>query len=165
MYPDKFENLSALGKYLIDSIEYNQNDGYSFAGIQLETGFEQIMTVLGKPEIVNTESDQQQTLQYNALIDHPTEGTRDHHKLNLLFWAFNREPMNIIKLHFNYFNTGAHAETFKEFIDGFLNEIIEKFGEPKKKSFKKGNEEVSYKINRHKLAVWRNAEGVRIILK
>ena len=165
MYPDKFENLDTLRKYLVENIQYDQNNGFSFANIKLKTNFDEVITILGKPEIMNLESDQQQTLQYNALIDHPSEGIREHHRLNLLFWAFNRKPFKIIKLHFNYFNYGVYSGTLKEFIDEFLNEIISKFGKPKKKTHRMGKEEVLYDTNGHKLSIWRNSEGIRVTLK
>lgn len=165
MYPNKFNNINEVGKYLTDNIEYNPIYGFSFAGIKLGMSFDEVIAILGEPEIKSIASDQQQTMQYNALIDHPTEGTRTHHKLNLLFWAFNREPFSIIKFHFNYFSYGAYSISMKEFIDDFLKGIINKFGKPKKKTFRNRKEEVLYETDGYRLSIWRNTEGVRITLK
>lgn len=165
MYPNKFENLEALKKYLVDSIQYDAKYGFSFNEIKLQTDFHDVLAILGDSGVINIESDQQQTLQYNALIDHPIEGTRNHNRLNLLFWAFNREPFKIIKLHFNYFNYGIYRETLREFIHTFFDEIINKFGKPTKKTLRNLKEKLLYEINGHSLSIWRNSEGVRIVLK
>lgn len=165
MFPNKFKDINKLGSFLLDNIQYDSNNGFTFAGIKLAVDFNEVISILGEPTFKNTNSDQQQTLRYITLIDHPTEGTREHHQLDLLFWAFNHEPFKIIKFHFNYFNYGVHANTLKEFTDGFLKEIINKFGKPQKKTFRMGKEEVAYDNNGHKLSVWRNSEGIRITLK
>lgn len=102
--------------------------------------FDQVAEFLREPGILNVESNQQQAMQYNALIDHSTKGKRNHHKLNVLFWAFNREPFNTIKFHFNSNSIGDFAQPLKEFADHFLNEVVSKFGKPEKKTLEKGRD-------------------------
>ena len=162
MFPKTFNTIEDLGKYLIHELNYNENDGFSFAGIKIGTDFNEIQKQLGEPASLLIESEQQQTMRYLAHIDHPQHGIRDHHQLSLLFWGFHRAPFVFIHLHFNYFSTGASAQPMKDFTDTLLKQIIEKFGKPEKKSFRLVKENVEYKINNHKLLIWRNVEGIRL---
>ncbi|WP_300663819.1 hypothetical protein, partial [Fluviicola sp.] len=102
---------------------------------------------------------------YNAFIDHAKHGKRDHHKLNLLLWAFNEEPIYIIKLHFDYYSSGASAESFNHSVNEFLNAVVEKLGPPEVKKLTRGKQELSYQIGKSKLRIWNNTEGVRIEIK
>lgn len=165
MWTSEIKNLSELKHLIVDSLNYEVQEGFSFNEVKPDMSFEEVKDKFGEPEICNIESDEQQTMQYNSFINHPIEGKRAHHKLSVLFWAFNRKPFKIIKIHFDYFKNGDYRKPFKDFIDDFINSIADKFGEPEKKSLRTGKEEISYKKGKEKLMIWRNSEGVRITIK
>jgi len=165
VWKSDFINLDEVYTFLIKKIEYNSETGFSFCSISPGNNFIEAFKFIGEPEIYNTESDQQQTAQYNAFIGHPEYGQRDHHRLNLLLWAFNKEPISIIKLHFNYYSSGLDAELFNTSVNNFFNSIIEKLGAPNLKNLTKGKQELSYKVGSSKLHLWNNPEGVRIEIK
>lgn len=165
MWKPDYLNLEELLASLADEIAFSPETGFSFGGVVSGDSFPDAFKRLGEPGIYNVESDQQQTAVYNAMIDHPVHGKRDHHQLNLLLWAFEREPISIIKLHFNYYSTGADAETFHQAVNTFLNAVIEKLGPPVLKKMTRGKQELSYKAGSSKLRIWNNPEGVRIEIK
>ncbi|NQY07839.1 MAG: hypothetical protein HRT68_16980, partial [Flavobacteriaceae bacterium] len=152
MWNTDIKDLEELKSILIQAVEFNTEDGYSFNDVKLKMSFDQVKEILGEPDVLNEESDQQQTMEYNRLIDHPKEGKRDHHKLNILFWAFNREPFDIIKIHFDYYKQGEYATSFKEFVDELIRDIEDKLGEPSKKSLRNGKEEISYRRGKNKFS-------------
>lgn len=165
MWKYDFIDLEEVFAFLIDKINYDSKNGFSFCSISPGFAFADAIEILGNPEIYNMESDQQQTVEYNSLIDHPVHGKRPHHRLNLLLWAFNREPILIIKLHFDYYNTGLSAAPFKVALNTFINNISEKLGPPDSKKLATGRQELSYKLGKHKLHIWNNSEGVRLEIK
>ncbi|MGL5891538.1 MAG: hypothetical protein ACRC3B_16730 [Bacteroidia bacterium] len=120
-----------------------------------------MFSILGEPEVYNAESEQQQTAQYNAFIDHSRYGRRDHHRLNLLLWAFNNEPISIIKIHIDYYKTGEDAELFNASLNQLFSNINAKLGSPVLKKLTRGKQELLYKMGDSKLRLWNNAEGVR----
>ncbi|MES2134308.1 MAG: hypothetical protein V4506_18320 [Bacteroidota bacterium] len=127
--------------------------------------FYEVPIVLGDPEIYNTENNEQQTMEYNVFINHPAHGKRNHYKLNILFWAFHREPFKIVKLHFDYHKTGDNADDFNGFLKDFFKLLIEKFGKPEKKTSGFNREGLLYVNDKKSMRIWNNAEGVRIELK
>ena len=161
----EFENIHHLKEFLVENLEYHEDKGFSICGIFPGMEFHEVPKVLGEPEVYNTENDQQQTMQYNSYIHHPAHGKREHYKLNMLFWAFHREPFKIIKLHFDYHKTGNDAEDFNVFLKDFFKLVIEKFGMPEKKTFRFNREELVYMNGKKSMRIWNNAEGVRIELK
>ena len=161
----ELENLNHLKEFLVSNLEYNEEKGYSFCKIFPGMEFHEVVALLGDPEIYNTENDEQQTMQYNLFINHPVHGKRDHYKLNILFWAFHREPFKIIKLHFDYHKMGNDAADFHTFLKDFFKLLIEKFGKPEKKTSGFNREELLYKKDKTSMRIWNNAEGVRIELK
>jgi|GEM_PF-2638312 len=165
MFPAKFIDLESMGTYLLSKLEFHPQKGFTFSKIHLGMSFAEVSALLGASGRLNTESDQQQTLRFQAPIDHPKEGIRNHHQLDVLFWAFNRTPFNTIKIHFNYFQRGSYATPFKEFVQEFISILVEKFDFSYEKSLRNGKEEVKFKVGKHKLHFWRNAEGVRITIK
>lgn len=165
MWKSDYLNLDQVITFLVEKIEFDSQNGFSFCSVVSGNSFDEAFKHLGEPETYNTESPQQQTAQYNAFIDHPEHGKRDHHKLNLLLWAFNEEPISIIKLHFDYYSTGASAESFHHSINGFLNAVVEKLGPPEIKKLSRGKQELSYQIGRSKLRIWNNTEGVRVEIR
>jgi hypothetical protein len=165
MWPQEFTNLEELKVFMIDQLDYDEQTGFSFLQITPGMDLEKISVLLGEAHESNTESEEQQTLQYYVPIDHPIHGKRDHHKLSALFWAFHREPLEMIRLHLDYYKTGELAEAFHEFVKELFEAIIEKFGKPDKKASGGATKEISYLRGKHKLFVWLNAEGVRIQIK
>jgi len=165
MWKSDFKNLEEVFVFLMKEITYDPKTGFSFGSVSPGDNFAKAFQILGNPEVCNAENDQQQTAQYNALIDHPVHGQREHHKLNLLLWAFNQEPISIIKLHFNYYNTGLDAEPFQIALNAFLNAISEKLGKPDLKKLTTGKQTLSYKTGNRKLHIWNNPEGVRLEIK
>jgi hypothetical protein len=160
-----FINLEEVFVFWMKQIAYNSSTGFSFCSISPGNNFTEAFEILGKPALYNIESEQQQTAEYNSFIDHPRHGKREHHRLNLLLWAFNQEPISIVKLHFNYYNTGLDAEPFKISLNAFLNNLSEKLGPPNLKKLVSGKQELSYKIGSSKLHIWNNPEGVRLEIK
>lgn len=165
MVIQEFENLNSLKEFLVNNLEYNEGKGFSFHNIFPGMEFQEVPVILGDPESYNTESDEQQTMQYNAFIHHPIHGKRDHYKLNILFWAFHREPFKIIKLHFDYHKTGEDAADFNVFLKDFFKLLIEKFDKPEKKTSGFNRKELFYIKGKRSMRIWNNAEGVRIELK
>lgn len=165
MWIQEFENIHHLKEFLVSNLEYNEEKGYSFCKIFPGMEFHEVPPVLGDPEIYNTESDQQQTMEYNIFINHPAHGKRDHFKLNMLFWAFHREPFKFVKLHFDYHKTGNDAADFNVFLKDFFKLLLEKFGKPEKKTYRFNREELLYVSGKKSMRIWNNAEGVRIELK
>ncbi len=165
MWKSEFGDLEEMFVFLLKEINYDSKNGFSFCSVSPGFSFDEAIEILGTPEVYNTESDQQQTAEYNSLIDHPVHGKRPHHRLNLLLWAFNREPIQIIKLHFNYYNTGLSVAPFKDALNAFLNTICEKLGPPDSKKLATGKQELSYKWGKHKLHIWNNTEGVRVEMR
>jgi len=162
MWINEFKDLDEIKAFLIDQINYNESNGFSFMQIALKTDFKKVTDLLGEPDTLNSESEQQQTLIYNAMVDHPTEGKRDHHKLNVLFWFFHYEPLETIRIHFDYYKMGRFTVSYTHFIHELFLSIIEKLGKPDKKSLRQGNEQVTYNREKHKLFLWSNVEGLRI---
>lgn len=162
MWVNEFKDLNDLKQFLVNQINYDQASGFTFVGIPTKVDFNNIIDSLGKPENMNTESEQQQTLLYSAWVNHPTEGKRNHHKLTVLFWSFDHEPTEVIRIHFDYYKTAEFAAPFYDFIHELFVSIIEKLGKPEKKSMKEGNEKISYTKGKHLFAMWRNTEGLRI---
>lgn len=165
MWKSEYLNLEDVFSFLVEEIEHASGTGFSFCSVLCGNELIEAIKLLGEPAIYNTESDQQQTAEYNALIDHPQHGKRDHHKLSLLLWAFNREPISIIKLHAYYYSSGSDAGQFNGSVNTFLNCIIEKLGPPDLKKLTRGKQELSYKIGSSKLRIWNNSEGLRIEIK
>jgi len=165
MWKSDFINLEEVFVFLMNEISYDSKTGFSFCSISPGFSFAEVIKILGDPEIYNAENDQQQTAEYNSLIDHPTYGKRPHHRLNLLLWAFDREPIHIIKLHFYYYHTGLDEATFNASLNAFLNNICEKLGSPDSKKLTTGKQVLSYKLGKHKLHIWNNPEGVRLEIK
>jgi hypothetical protein len=165
MWKPAFIHLEDVFAFLLQETAYHPNTGFSFCGITPGSNFAEAFQILGDPEIYNTESDQQQTAEYHALIDHPTHGQREHHQLNLLLWAFNQESISIVKLHFNYYHTGLDAEPFQMEFNAFLNALSGKLGTPMLKKLTSGKQVLSYKTGRSKLHLWNSPEGVRLEIK
>lgn len=165
MWPEGFNNLEELKVFLVKHLDYDGQAGFSFMQIAPGMDLEKISVLLGKAHESGMESEEQQTLQYNAWIDHPVHGKRDHHRLNALFWAFHREPLEIIRLHIDYYRTGELTEAFHEFVKELFKAIIEKLGKPDKKASRGAGKELSYERGKHKFFLWSNAEGVRIQIK
>lgn len=162
MWPQEFKNLEELKLFMIHQLNYDEQAGFSFFQIAPGMELEKIMALLGEPHQSSFEAEEQQTIHYNVLIDHPVHGKRDHHRLNALFWAFHREPLYFIRLHIAYYNTGESAEAFFQFSDELFKTLLGKFGKPEKKSFRQGRKELTYTREKHKLSAWLNAEGIRI---
>ncbi len=165
MWPEGFNNLEELNVFMIHQLNYDEQAGFSFMQIAPGMGLEKISVLLGEAHQANFEAEEQQTIAYNALIDHPLHGKRDHHRLNALFWAFHREPLEIIRLHIDYYRTGELAEAFHKFVKELFEAIIEKFGKPDKKASRGVDKEVSYLRGKHKFFLWSNGEGIRIQIK
>lgn len=165
MWPEGFNNLEELKAFLVKHLDYNSQRGFSFFQIAPGMDLEKISVLLGEAHESNRESEEQQTLQYNVPIDHPIHGKRDHNRLNALFWAFHREPLEIIRLHIDYYKTGELAEAFHKFLKELFNMVIEKLGKPDKKASRGSGKELSYQRGKHAFFLWWNAEGVRIQIK
>lgn len=165
MWTNEFKNLDELKDFLINQLNYDENNGFTFLQIAARVDFQKVLDLLGKPDTVNTESEQQQTILYTAYVDHPTEGKRDHHKLSALFCFFHHEPLEIILLHFDYYKTGNFNASFYTFIKELFLSIIDKLGKPDKKTLRKGNEKINYTRGKHTLFIWSNTEGLRIQIK
>jgi len=161
----EFKDLNELKEFLISQLNYDDKSGFSFVGITSGLEFKEVANSLGEPETSNTESEQQKTLLYSAWVDHKTEGKRDHHKLNALFWFFENEPLEVIRVHFDYYKTGEFAVDFYKFIHELFTSLINKFGKPEKKSMREQNEEITYTRGKHKFSMWSNTEGLRIQIK
>lgn len=165
MWPQEFKNLEELNVFMIHQLNYDEQAGFSFFQIAPGMELEKITALLGEPHQSNFEAEEQQTLQYEALIDHPVQGKRDHHRLNTLFWAFEREPLEMIRLHIDYYRTGELAEAFHKFVKELVEATVEKFGKPDKKASRGADKEISYQRGKHKFMLWSNAEGLRIQIK
>ncbi len=165
MWPEGFNNLEELKAFLLKHLDYSSQVGFSFFQIAPGMDLHKIGEVLGEAHESNMESEEQQTLQYDAPIDHPIHGKRDHHRLNALFWAFHCEPLEIIRLHIDYYKTGELAEAFHAFVKEVIEAIIEKFGKPDKKASRGTGKELSYQRGKHTFFLWLNTEGVRIQIK
>lgn len=165
MWPSEFKDLDELKDFLINQLSYDENNGFTFVQIPARVDFQEVLDILGKPDTVNTESEKQQTILYTAYVDHPTEGKRDHHKLNALFWFFHHEPLEIILIHFDYYKTGEFVTPFYKFIKELFLSIIDKLGKPDKKTLRLGHEKITYTRGKHTLFIWSNAEGLRIQIK
>jgi hypothetical protein len=165
MWTKEFNDLNEVKEFLISQLSYDERSGFSFVGITSGFEFKEVADSLGEPDSINAESEQQQTLLYNAWVDHETEGKRDHHKLNVLFWFFHHKPLEVIRIHFDYYKTGGFAATFYQFIRELFTSMIDKFGEPEKKSLRRAKEEITYVRGNHTFWMWSNAEGLRIQIK
>ncbi len=165
MQNKELQNSNEVISYIITNLNYNEENGFSFLEIPLHTDIKYILDKIKNPDNIELESEQQQTVEYILAINHPTHGLRAHHKLSVLFWAFEKQPIEIIKLHFSYFNTGEEAESYSKFIKVLFNQLIEKFGEPSKKSLRNGKEELNFMKGKAKMIVWNNTEGLRIQIK
>lgn len=165
MWTNEFKDLNELRDFLINQLNYDASNGFTFVQIAIKTDLKKVVDLLGKPDTLNTESKQQQTILYTATVDHPTEGKRDHHKLDALFWFFNHEPLEIIRVHFDYYKTGEFVTPFNNFIKELFLSVIDKLGKPDKETLRQGNEEITYKRGKHKFLMWSNAEGLRFQIK
>lgn len=165
MWPQGFNNLEELKLFLVEQLNYNEEKGFSFLQIPPGMVMSEIVDILGEPHQSSFEAKEQQTMHYDALIDHPVHGKRDHHKLNALFWAFHHEPLEIIRLHIYYYRMGEFESAFQEFIKELFAAIIEKFGKPDKKVFRGAAKDVSYLRGKHTFFIWSNVEGIRIQIK
>jgi hypothetical protein len=164
MWPQEFRNLEELKVFMVHQLGYDEQTGFSFLQIAPGMDLEKISVLLGEAHESNMESEQQQTLQYYAPIDHPIHGKRDHHRLSALFWAFHREPLEMITLHIDYYKTGELKEDFHKFVKELFVVIIEKLGNPDTKS-SGVTKKISYLRGKHKFFLWSNAEGIRIQIK
>lgn len=165
MWPQGFNNLEELKLFLVEQLNYSEEKGFSFLQIPPGMVMSEITNMLGDPHQSNFEAEEQQTMHYDALIDHPIHGKREHHRLNALFWAFHHEPLEIIRLHIDYYRAGEFASAFHDFIKGLFTAIIEKFGKPDKKAFRGMAKDISYLRGKHHFFLWSNAEGIRIQIK
>lgn len=165
MWPQGFNHLEELKLFLVEQLNYDEEKGFSFLQIPPGMHMSEVADILGEPQQSNFEADEQQTMHYDALIDHPVHGKRDHHKLTVLFWAFDRGPLETIRLHLDYYRTGEMAQAFLQFADDVFNAISEKIGKPDKKTSQKGTKEMSYMRGKHKFFLWLNAEGIRVQIK
>ena len=161
----EFKDLKELKVFLISQLNYDEKNGFSFVGITSGFELKEVANSLGEPESLSTESEQQQTLLYNAWVDHETEGRREHHKLNVLFLFFHNKPLEVIRIHFDYYKTGEFATAFYQFIHELFTSIVDKFGKPEKKSLRKAREEITYVRENHMFWMWSNTEGLRIQIK
>lgn len=162
MWPKEIADLEEFKLFLVKHLNYDDQAGFSFFQIVLGTHLETISAMLGEPDTSYLESEQQQTLNYYAFIDHPVHGKRDHHKLDALFWAFHWKPLSIIRLYMDYYRTGESALAFHQFVDELFASVIKKFGKPDKKKSAKGNREIAYTRGKHMFFMWLNTEGIRV---
>jgi hypothetical protein len=165
MLPKEFKDLYDLNTWLTQQLNYDPEKGFSFLNISTGVNLENIIAVLGNATEFDLDNNQQQTLQYNILIDHPVEGKRDHHQLSILFWAFEDRKLEVIRLHFDYYKTGKDTLAFKEATNKLFDAVIQKLGEPEKKTTRRELKEISYKKGKYTLLLWLNTEGVRMQIK
>lgn len=158
MWKQSFNDLTELRSFLTDNINLSE-DGFTFCKVSCGTDIQESAKTIGNPTFINVDDESQQTIKYVSLINHPEHGTRDHHNLSLLLWAFNREPIKILKLHFSYFDLGVSKEFVKELIEGIVNKINHK---PTKKTLSKGRAELNYLVGKSRFLLWQNNEGIRI---
>lgn len=113
MFPKEFKDINALYTFVVEQLRYDDEKGFSFLTISTGVQLKEIINILGDAEESDFENEQQQMLKYEVEINHPIHGKRDHHKLTTLFWAFEGGPLEVIRLHFDYYKTGEFADDFR----------------------------------------------------
>jgi len=161
MLPTVFADLEKLQLFILQNIHYQIGTGFYFGATHLQSSWENIQQQLATPLSSNLKSAAQQTMRYAVPIDHPSQGQRPHHKLDILFLAYHQQALSNIRLDISYFNDVA----FKDFVHRLFHQFIDKFGEPSKKSLRSGKEELKFKKGKFSLSYIRNTQGLRILIK
>ena len=162
---DKFESLSHFGTYFIEHIELDNTIGYNFHGVYSGMPFHDAIDTLGIPTHLLERNDTQQTAEYVILVKHPRQGFFKLRNLNILLWAFHRRPIKIVQFKLNcdrYFD--ENREIFDTFLKEFINQLVEKFGKPTKKTFRKGKESVVFNFEDFKFHLYMNQGKICIRL-
>ena len=163
MWPKQFENLDAMSAFLAQHIAFAEGS-FSFMGIAPGQTLEDIRNSIGEPEEKTVDTETQQTLQFTAPIDHATHGRRDHHVLRALFLAFNHEPIQLIRIQFNYYRWGQDSDAFAVSLHALGDALTAKLGAPSKRSNRRGKHQFEYAQGKRKLMLFEGTDSVTIQL-
>lgn len=163
MWPTHFENLDAMCAFLVQHIAF-ADGSFSFMGIAPGQTLDDVRNVIGEPAEKTEDTETQQTLQFTAPIDHATHGRRDHHVLRVLFWAFNHEPIQSIRIQFDYYRWGQDSDAFAVSLRALGDALTAKLGAPAKRSNRRGKHQLDYAQGKRKLMLFEGTSSVTIQL-